>query len=231
MKKIYESLGFTLIEILIVIAIIGILAAIALVSFTGAQRQARDTNRKSDLRMYETALVQYASKNKGKFPSYSGVTNISNLCGTLDISNCPPDIDDTYRYVSNGPTNDGTPKATQYVIWSTLEATNDVNDAWVICSGGSVGTYYDTPNSFNCPPLNEPEPLPPATQPPAETNPPTGTTGTATPLPTASFIPTSTPTIGPLPTCIPGGRPCGAGSVEACGPGYECIAGRCVSPL
>jgi prepilin-type N-terminal cleavage/methylation domain-containing protein len=48
MNKIIK--GFTLIELLVVISLIGLLAALALVSYIGVQKQGRDTQRKSDLR-------------------------------------------------------------------------------------------------------------------------------------------------------------------------------------
>jgi len=48
MKKLENSKAFTLIEMLVVISLIGILAALALASYAGTQKQARDTNRKSD---------------------------------------------------------------------------------------------------------------------------------------------------------------------------------------
>jgi len=50
-----ENLGFTLIELLVVISIIGILASLTLVSYTGAQKQTRDTQRRSDLNQYRNA--------------------------------------------------------------------------------------------------------------------------------------------------------------------------------
>ncbi len=54
-----SEVGFTLIEILIVIAIIGILLGIALVSFSGARAAARDAVRMTDLRTLEKMLEMY----------------------------------------------------------------------------------------------------------------------------------------------------------------------------
>ncbi|MDZ7587218.1 MAG: type II secretion system protein [Patescibacteria group bacterium] len=51
--------GFTLIEMLVVIAIIGILASIGLGTFTSAQRKARDARRKNDLTTVAKALEVY----------------------------------------------------------------------------------------------------------------------------------------------------------------------------
>jgi prepilin-type N-terminal cleavage/methylation domain-containing protein len=49
MKKSENTIGFTLIEVLVVIAIIGILAAIIMSSLFSATGKARDTRRKSEL--------------------------------------------------------------------------------------------------------------------------------------------------------------------------------------
>jgi prepilin-type N-terminal cleavage/methylation domain-containing protein len=56
--------GFTLIELMVVIAVIGILAAIALVSLTGVQKTARDATRKSNIADYATALARYYTDNQ-----------------------------------------------------------------------------------------------------------------------------------------------------------------------
>ena len=94
MKK--NSFGFTLIELLVVISIIGILAALTLVSFGGAQKQARDTQRKSDLNQVKNALENYAGSNNGMYP-IQAIGNVTGVCGTgqeLDenfISFCPTD--------------------------------------------------------------------------------------------------------------------------------------------
>lgn len=60
--------GFTLIEILTAVAIIGILSTIMLANFGGARQQARDVQRLSDLRIIEARLEQYADKNFGRYP-------------------------------------------------------------------------------------------------------------------------------------------------------------------
>lgn len=69
--KIRKSKGFTLIELLVVISIIGVLASLTLASYTGAQKQTRDTQRRSDLNQYRNALEGYAASNNGLYPGRS----------------------------------------------------------------------------------------------------------------------------------------------------------------
>ncbi len=49
--------GFTLIELLVVIGIIGLLATLAVVAFGGAQKQARDSKRSSEIRSVVSAFA------------------------------------------------------------------------------------------------------------------------------------------------------------------------------
>lgn len=143
--------GFTLIELLVVISVIGILASIALVSFGPAQKQARDTQRKSDIRQYQSSLENFANKGNGLFPSRTTAVDASSLCTTLGISGtCPTDPKaptTIYRYISDGsgsPNND----ASKYVLWSSLE---NATGYWVICSTGKVGLSTTAPSSSSCP--------------------------------------------------------------------------------
>ena len=154
--------GFTLIELLVVISIIGILAAMITVSFTASQRQARDTQRKSDLTQYRTSLESNANQNNGLYPSHtssSGVVASDTLCTDLDLTSCPEDpknaTDDTgtfvYNYQSNGSGTSAI-DATLYVLWAKLE--NSTN-YWVVCSVGKSGiiaqSSWVNPSGGSCP--------------------------------------------------------------------------------
>jgi len=64
--------GFTLVELLIVIVIIGLLATIAIPKFAGAKEKALLTSMKADLRNLSTQQEAYAIENFGyttSFPS------------------------------------------------------------------------------------------------------------------------------------------------------------------
>lgn len=60
--------GFTIVELLIVIVVIGILAALVLNAFGNVQAKARDTQRQTDVRSLATALEVYYNNN-GQYPS------------------------------------------------------------------------------------------------------------------------------------------------------------------
>lgn len=59
--------GFTIIELLIVIAIIAILAGLVLNNFQGAQAKARDTHRVTDINNLHSKLEEYNNDN-GSYP-------------------------------------------------------------------------------------------------------------------------------------------------------------------
>lgn len=68
--------GFTIVELLIVIVVIGILAAIVIVAYTGIQGRARDTQRVDDLKTIAKALEVYKINN-GAYPNPVSTPNAS----------------------------------------------------------------------------------------------------------------------------------------------------------
>ncbi len=67
----FSRKGFTLIEILIVVAIIAILAGVVLVGLRGAGPQARDARRVADLRQIQNGLELFFNKT-GSYPAAPG---------------------------------------------------------------------------------------------------------------------------------------------------------------
>jgi type IV pilus assembly protein PilA len=63
-----NSKGFTLIELMIVVVIIGILAAIAIPNFVAMQDRAREGSVKANMHSYQLAVEDFAVKNTGTYP-------------------------------------------------------------------------------------------------------------------------------------------------------------------
>lgn len=66
--KLKSSRGFTIVELLIVIVVIGILATITIVAFNGVQDRAQSAKTAAAVKAYETMLHTYSANNNGQYP-------------------------------------------------------------------------------------------------------------------------------------------------------------------
>ena len=106
--KLLHNKGFTLIEIVIVIAIIGILAAIAIPQFSEYRRQSYNTAAMSDLKNAATAQESYYTENK----VYAN--SVNRLIQPLHLNKTPGVIleitgnENNYTIISRHPSGDKT---------------------------------------------------------------------------------------------------------------------------
>ena len=67
----FRRSGFTLVEILIVVAILGILAAITIPAFQGHVLEARESAAKANLQILRNVIEVYAAQHDGVPPGYA----------------------------------------------------------------------------------------------------------------------------------------------------------------
>ncbi len=132
-NKLKKLGGFTLLEILVVVSIIGILIAIGSSAFTTAQKKGRDAKRRSDMKQYQNAFEQYYSEN-GNYAAcavmedtFVGFAPVDPKPGTASPYNCTVNLTNT-----------------SYCVCATLDFTTSGN-----ASGGAAGTCTFVADSTN----------------------------------------------------------------------------------
>jgi len=68
--------GFTIVELLIVIVVIGILAALVITTFTGIQQKGRNTERVTDIKALHGQVEAYYAQN-GRYPTLTNLNDSS----------------------------------------------------------------------------------------------------------------------------------------------------------
>ena len=137
--------GFTLFELLVTVSIIGILMAIASVSFSSAQKKGRDARRLEDMAAVQKAAESmYSLSTDYMYPANSASAWVIAGTGEVVLPAYPEDPkgDDYTQYTYTHP--DGT-NAT-YCACALVENTNSANSGANCNFGAASKTYYCVKN-------------------------------------------------------------------------------------
>lgn len=141
-----NSKGFTIIEVLIVLAIAGLILIVVLLAVPALQRNSRNTTMKNDASAIAGGINEYSSNNNGSLPNTvsgtgtitidgSGTDTSATVQGTTQVSTAP---------ANTNPSTAGAPPAGTIVVYKGFT-----------CTGGpstrAVAVVYSTENSSNNP--------------------------------------------------------------------------------
>lgn len=142
MKRWEKQIGFTIVELLIVIVLIAIIASVTLVGYGGVQQRAREVALQADLDQAADKVFIHATANGGDYPSLLSDIGVSDADKT------------TYQYTFN---NSSTPKVfcltatyqrtTSYYVSSATGSTKKPG----ICPGHNTIVWYESVAGANIP--------------------------------------------------------------------------------
>lgn len=126
MKSLQKEKGFTIIEVVLVLAIAGLIFLIVFLAVPALQRGQRDTARKNDLSRLAAAVQSYQSNNRNAIPNFASPATF------LD------------SYLKNGSTFQD-PNGTDYTfVTTTPTVTNTIQYQTSSRCGATEGTFDTT---------------------------------------------------------------------------------------
>ncbi|QQS69260.1 prepilin-type N-terminal cleavage/methylation domain-containing protein [Candidatus Saccharibacteria bacterium] len=117
MVSLKSKKGFTIVELLIVIVVIGILATLVIVTFTGIQQKGRNSQRQTDVKAIQSQVEAFFAQH-GFYPTLADLQSATFV--STYLKGLPPEAlkdpkgptaniggttdSDNYSYVAEGPT-------------------------------------------------------------------------------------------------------------------------------
>jgi len=128
--------GFTLFELLVSISIIAILTALVSLSYSSAQRRARDARRRQDMGSIQKAAEEYYAISDYVYPSTTNAPTDWTANGQVVLERFPTDPKGTgwtgYSYVIG----------TTYCACAAVENSDNGNASDDSCTFATDGSYY-----------------------------------------------------------------------------------------
>jgi prepilin-type N-terminal cleavage/methylation domain-containing protein len=132
--------GFTIIELLIVIVVIGILATLVITTFSGIQRNARNRAREADVNALHSQIEYYYGQNS-KYPTLANLNDAAWRAANLKGL----DAEALKDPQGTASTLVGSPAAGSY---SYVVTPTDCNNSGTDCTGYTLTATYEGEGTF-----------------------------------------------------------------------------------
>lgn len=126
--KLSAGRGFTLVELLIVIAIIGTLVGLLLPAVNAARARARQGQCLNNMKELGTGLVSYATDGKGQYPGWVNIQKLGDQTGAgIDLYNDSSIANDNANEIAISWAAKLLPRIEQAGLWDQMLTSNNNN--------------------------------------------------------------------------------------------------------